>query len=122
MKTEKWRRKMQDEARVLDSRDPAQLPLMPGARTADPETSHEAAESMARVAHGQRLQIVQYLIANGPRTADELDEALDLRPTSAGRRLPELQSVGLAWPLDETRPTRWGRAARLWQASLEVPR
>lgn len=88
----------------------------PVARTSDPETSHEAAASMIDGAETQRRAIVFHLWHLGPRTADELDEELELRPTSAGRRLPELRTVGLARPTDGKRKTRSGRMARVWEA------
>lgn len=89
---------------------------IPAARRSDPETSHQAAESMRETAASQRIRIFQYLVANGPKTADELDDALELRPTSAGRRLPELWEAGKARPTAEKVPTRSGRLARKWEA------
>ncbi len=88
----------------------------PVARNSDPETSHEAAASMVNEAEAQRRQILYHLRTKGPRTADELDEELNLRDTSAGRRLPELEVVFLARPTEEKRKTRSGRRARIWEA------
>ena len=88
----------------------------PRARRTDPDTSHAAANSMAEGAKGQRSRIHAYLTEFGPHTADELDEALDLRVTSAGRRLSELKEKGLAERTTEKRPTRSGRGAYAWRA------
>ena len=114
--------------RVPDSQDPAQVGLFarlgdggpvdnpPRARTTDPKTSHDAAASMVSGASVQRAQIVDTLRMIGhPMTADELDETIGWRPTTAGRRLKELEATGNVERLDETRPTRSGRNANLWE-------
>ena len=99
--------------------DPDQLGFTigpePRARTTDPDTSHEAAASMFDEAESQRLRILVCLEYYGAMTADFLDEALDLRPTSAGRRLPELEEAGLVTPTGDKALTRSGRKARLWR-------
>ena len=88
----------------------------PRARESDPETSHEAAASMANEAAAQRSKIHRALLCHGGKTADGLDEFCELRVTSAGRRLPELQKLGLARPTDRKEKTRSGRMARVWEA------
>lgn len=99
-------------------RQMAGLPMFdPGARKTDPETSHEAAESMRDTAESQRKKILDYLKAHCPMTADELDDFLGLRVTSAGRRLPELLRAGQVERLPETRATLSGRQAHLWGAT-----
>jgi len=93
------------------------LPLFePRARNSDPVTSHQAAESMMGEAQGQRANILAALTMFGPMTADELDEKLDLRDTSAGRRLPELAEMGLVERLKDMRRTRSNRQAHIWRA------
>ena len=93
------------------------LPLFPPkARNSDPDTSHEAAESMEGEAKAQRAQILDYLRRRGPRTADGLDFILNLRPTSAGRRLPELKEMGLVEMTAKVALTRSGRGAHVWRA------
>lgn len=97
----------------------------PRARTTDPETSHEAAESMVEGAKAQRavvLHILRFGI-RGKYNADEIDTNAQKADknwprTTAGRRLPELRSAGLVERLDETRATRSGRQASLWRALL----
>ena len=88
----------------------------PRARTSDPETSHAAAKSMVGEAEAQRKRIVAHLWEVGPRMADQLDEELGFRVTSAGRRLSELEEAKLVEALDRTGKTRSGRRARYWKA------
>lgn len=88
----------------------------PRARRTDPATSHAAAASMRTEAASQRDRIHAFLKEHGPHTADELDGKLDLRVTSAGRRLSELEKEGRAHRLEATKLTRSGRAAHMWAA------
>lgn len=90
----------------------------PLARATDPDTSHAAAGSMAGAADTQRRDIYEALRQAGPLTADELDELLGLRVTSAGRRLIELARMDppMARRLAGKRDTRSGRKAHLWEA------
>ena len=93
------------------------LPLFPPkARNSDPDTSHEAAESMEGDAKAQRQRILAYLRYHGPHTADCLDAFLGLRDTSAGRRLPELKEMGLVEMTTMKALTRSGRRAHVWRA------
>ena len=86
----------------------------PLAKNEDPDTSHQAAASMKDEAKAQRRLILRELELTGPMTADALDDALDLRPTSAGRRMGELKRAGLVVMLEKKGLTRSGRKARLW--------
>ena len=86
----------------------------PRARTTDPDTSHEAAESMTSPAAGQRAVCLEHL-RTGPKTADRIDELEGWRATTAGRRLPELQDLGLVRMLEAKSRTRSGRNAHLWE-------
>ena len=88
----------------------------PRARNTDPDTSHQAAESMADEAESQRRRILACLRYYGAMTADALDEVLELRLTSAGRRLPELEEADLVTLTGGKALTRSGRQARLWRA------
>ena len=92
------------------------LPMWTRARTTDPETSHDAAESMYDEATAQREHIHQWLIVHGGMTADGLDQALGLRVTSAGRRLSELEASGEVRKTDRKDVTRSGRYATIWEA------
>ena len=95
----------------------------PRARSTDPQTSHDAAASMVETAAKQRERILTAFRLNPGKafTADALDAYLaelyegQWPRTTAGRRLPELLERGLVRRLDETRPTRSGRNANLWE-------
>jgi len=93
------------------------LPMFPPrSRNSDPDTSHEAAESMVGYAHAQQRRILIFLREHGPQTADYLDVALAMRDTSAGRRLPELKEMGLVEMTTMKALTRSGRRAHVWRA------
>ncbi|MBM63270.1 MAG: hypothetical protein CL484_10015 [Acidobacteria bacterium] len=93
--------------------------FVPRSRTSDPLTSREAGESMIGTAQTQRDKIEEFLKVNPPMTADQVDQKLGLRATSAGRRLPELRELGKARVLEgEFRRTRSGRRAVLWTATI----
>jgi predicted HTH transcriptional regulator len=95
------------------------LYFVPRSRTSDPVSSQEAGESMIGTAQTQRDRIEEFLKVNPPMTADQVDERLGLRATSAGRRLPELRELGKAQVLEgEFRRTRSGRRAVLWTATI----
>ena len=70
---------------------------------------------MLEGAASQRAKILAFLREHGGATGDGLDEALGWRPTSAGRRLPELRELGLVTMTEEVRVTRSGRRARIWR-------
>lgn len=93
--------------------------FQPRARVSDPETSHEAAESMLHESQVQRSAIREVLSTHGGMTADEIDDMLESRGgwrmTTAGRRLSELQVLGLVERTDERRQTRSGRSAFVWR-------
>ncbi len=92
----------------------------PKARTTDPATSHTAARMVD--AAGQRGRIMEVLRAiyrdvglAGGLTADQLDEMIGWRLTTAGRRLSELRARELVIPCGE-RKTRSGRPATVYRA------
>lgn len=67
----------------------------PRARSSDPQTSKDAAQSMVDGAEAQRQKILAYLqVHAGGATADTLDRELGWRPSTAGRRLSELIESG----------------------------
>lgn len=84
------------------------------ARATDPGTSHAAAA--AAHADAQRAACLAALRQQGGLTADEVDAYLHWRPTTAGRRLGELRALGLIRATEQTRLTRSGRAALVWEA------
>ena len=122
----KRRTDYRDEYRSPPKPDLETLPLfadlepVPLARTTDPATSHQAAESMTEAAGVQRLAIVRALEKRA-MTADELDQALQYRPTTSGRRLAELERMGRVSVTEETRATRSGRQARVYRIAENGP-
>ncbi len=101
----------------LAHRDVSTMPLFapPRARASDPATSHDAAASMAHAAGVQRALILNVLTERGAMTADELDQALDFRPSTSGRRMVELLDLRQVEFTGGTRPTRSGRAANIYR-------
>ena len=98
---------------AADQRDGVKA--LPGARRTDPETSHLAAASMVGKIEAQQERILSRLQVFGPMTADQVDELIGWRETTAGRRLPELAEMGSVRRLETTGITRSGRQARLWE-------
>jgi predicted ArsR family transcriptional regulator len=87
---------------------------LPRARRTDPDTSHDAADSMAGEKGGaatQRRDILNYLSVSGEATGDHLDEALGWRSATANRRLKELVQQGHLVRTDIKALTRSGRKA-----------
>ena len=95
----------------------AKYSSQPLARTTDPSTSHRAAAMVD--AAGQRGKIMDLMDSGRPVriggwTADEIDEYIGWRVTTAGRRLSELKRRGLVETVGQ-RYTRSGRPARVWR-------
>ena len=93
----------------------------PRARASDPETSHEAAESMVDGAAIHRDMILETL-AQHPKglTGDDLDRLHDWPAATACRRLKELQRAGEVFKSDIKRETRSGRLAFVYFRRLTV--
>lgn len=86
------------------------------ARGTDWQTSYDAAESMREIAAQQKRHLYDALLAWGPLTCDEADQRLSWRPTTAGRRMSDLVRDGLARDTGQTRRTRSGRQATVYEA------
>lgn len=87
----------------------------PRARNTDPETSHQAAASMAEGASGHRRAIMVALRTKGGMTGDALDDLLSWKSATACRRLKELVDSGLVVRTIEVRKTRSGRDAGVYR-------
>lgn len=72
------------------------LPV-PRARKRDPATSHKAAKSAASTAPSQRNMIAAAL-RSGPATVRELEPRTGLQAHAIGKRMIELQRLGIAKP------------------------
>lgn len=85
------------------------------ARSTDPETSQEAAESINP--RGQQERIVRTLIHLVTANRYEISEASGLTEYQAGRRLSELSDAGyIAWT-GEVRPGATGRPQSVWRVT-----
>lgn len=89
------------------------------ARSSDPGTSHLAAH-MASVMAKRHEHLVYTVLANASLAigAEQIALHAGLDAYQVRKRLPELQSQGLAEPTGETRKTMSGRQERLWRLKL----
>lgn len=92
------------------------------ARRRDPRTSHVAAERAAEFASGHSKIILDRLkaIYPGGSTIEELADATNLTSVQIARRLPEIQTKGLAQTTSELRPLRSGTPGRVWCATNSI--
>ena len=103
-----------------DSIVPPQRAEVIRARTADPQTSHDAARSVRTFADGHFRLILDALHA-GPLTVSELATATELAEQQINKRLPELaqaKRVEVAKDgngADLLRPGLSGRNQRVWR-------
>lgn len=88
------------------------------ARNSDPVTSHMAAAMVRKFAPTHRGDILRVLSLKGPMTVDQIAYESGLPSQAVNKRLPELQRLKLATPLDGMlRPSDSGRMARVWSAA-----
>lgn len=88
------------------------------ARNSDPVTSHMAAERVREFAPTHRGDILRVLSLKGPMTVDQIAYEAGLPSQAVNKRLPELERMKLANPLDGVmRPSASGRMARVWSAA-----
>lgn len=81
-------------------------------RTGDPSTSFRAAADNLPRSGSQKARILVALLA-GPATPNELDHHIGWRLTTAGRRTPELEAMGLIAFTGTERPTDTRSDARV---------
>jgi predicted ArsR family transcriptional regulator len=88
------------------------------ARKTDPVTSHLAAERVDEFMGSHHEKILICLNYYGPSNVDEIAAFTGLPSQAVNKRLPELQRLGMATPLDGVlRPSDSGRMARVWSAA-----
>lgn len=87
------------------------------ARRTDPETSHEAADLNKEERDIIRERVYQYLKQMGDYGATdyELEKALKVYRTSAGKRRGELRDAGLVVATDQRRRTTGKATAIVWK-------
>ena len=102
--------------------------IEPKARSSDPDTSHDAADSVAKVAETQHA-ILAMLQQFGPATDQDIflrlaEAGFRVAPSGARTRRKELQDMGLVEWSGVKRKLRSGRQSRVWaltdQAADEV--
>lgn len=101
------------------------VPLVPGARSTDPHTSHLAARNARRNLGAAHRTVLAVLVRAGERglTDFELAAQTGRKQTSFGVRRGELVKAGLVHRTEHTRPSDTDSAAAVWaitQAGLEV--
>lgn len=91
------------------------LPVTP-ARTTDPATSHQAAAANTEVRGRQRVQVMQYLKAQGAKGATdfEISQGTGLLRSSASKRRGELTAAGLVSKTAQRRKTDTNSTAIVW--------
>ncbi|MEY4345264.1 MAG: hypothetical protein RL032_1096 [Pseudomonadota bacterium] len=90
-------------------------PVYPVARRTDPHTSHAAAHQAKDLAQDHQRAILAALDAHGPMGKDQIGERTLLTGHAVGKRLPELQRMGLAAPTGRRVPSASGRQEREWR-------
>lgn len=85
------------------------------ARRDDPETSKAAAARVPHFASAHHAKIYSALLER-PGTIYDLAHRTKLTHVQVARRLPELEELEVVEPTNETRPSPYGRACRVWQA------
>lgn len=87
--------------------------------TNDPQTSVDAAESVAaNIAATQARIVYQTLKEIGPATAGVISEKCDLDYYQVCRRLPDLLEVAMVERTGEVRRNKSGRNACVWRAVI----
>ena len=87
----------------------------PVARRTDPHTSHAAAHLAKALAADHQRAILACLEAHGPLGKDAIGERTLLAGHAVGKRLPELQRMGLVQPTGRTVASASGRQEREWR-------
>ncbi len=83
-----------------------------GTRMSDPATSFRAAKANLPRSGSQKARILVEMLA-GSATPNELDHRIGWRLTTAGRRTPELEAMGLIAATGVERPTDTHSDARV---------
>lgn len=89
----------------------------PMARNTDPATSHIAAAMACEFTGTHREIVLAALKKHGPMTVDQIAARTRLNSQQTNKRLPELQRLGQAVPVEgHLRPSSSGRPERVWRA------
>ncbi len=80
-------------------------------------TSERAAQQIAGGADSLRRVVFTWIQSHGPSSDDEIQQALNMNPSTERPRRIELCKLGLVRDSGLTGKTRSGRACTLWVAS-----
>lgn len=80
------------------------------------EPSREAADAIKPSVSGLRKRVLTFLERNGAATDEEMQDALEMNPSTQRPRRIELVAAGLVRDTGRTKKTRAGRNATLWEA------
>ena len=91
------------------------------ARESDPQTSHDAAESIVPFAHRHHGVILAALVRIGEGTFEEIARAAGLTPIQTWKRLSELdEKLRCIEKTGRTRPGSSGRQCTIWRVRPQV--
>jgi transcription initiation factor IIE alpha subunit len=90
------------------------MPNFPRVRKEDPETSHQAAESIKPVVNKHYKIIVECLEAHGALGKDGIASLTNLDSNQVARRLNEMNKLGLIKLTGKTVKSNSGREEREW--------
>lgn len=85
------------------------------ARTADIDTSHDAAESAESTATRHKAMVYAALKMHGPQTSEQIADRTGLQHAQAWRRVSDLRNDGEVIDSGERRPNKSGRQAAVWR-------
>lgn len=88
------------------------------ARNNDPQTSHEAAQSVKDFSHYHQSQIVECLMAHGALGKDGIAQYTKLDRNQVSRRLNELEKQGLIAQTGRLVKSNSGRFEREWDSVI----
>ena len=91
------------------------MPNFPRVRKEDPETSHQAAESIKPVVNKHYKVILDCLEAHGALGKDGIARHSGLDPNQVARRLNELSNMGFIELTGRTVKSKSGRNEREWK-------
>lgn len=87
----------------------------PRARRTDPATSHAAAKSAKSLQHNHHGNILLVLYGCGPLGVDGIAVRCGLTGHQVGKRMIELERLGLVAQTGKTVPSTSGRSQREWR-------
>lgn len=89
----------------------------PRARRTDPQTSHQAAAKAKDLQASHHADIIATLAVYGPKGVDGIAAFCGLTGHQVGKRMIELERLGLVSQTGKTVPSTSGRSQREWRAA-----